>query len=121
MRRMLNLKFMHPTDPKRNIDYNQFIAQKENMIVELERKLLHLQDKNRPYEEEILQLRVQVDSLQKELAHKNAYIQDLSRELEGQLSSNRSQGRYDDIKLHLASLEKQIESLKSKNATMEGL
>ena len=30
-------------------------------------------------------------------------------------------GRYDDIKLHLASLEKQIETLKTKNANMEGL
>ncbi len=108
MRRVLNLKYMHPTDSKRNIDYSKFITEKENLVIELERKLLNLEEKNKPYEEKIVQLQIENEGLKKELLSKNGYIQDLSRQIEQGLASSRATGRYDSIQGHLASLEKQI-------------
>lgn len=118
---MLNLKYMHPTDSKRNIDYSKFITEKENLIIELERKLFNLEDRNKPYEEKILQLEVECDALKKELIAKNAYIQDLSRQMERGLATSKSTGRFDSIQTHILSLEKQIEALKAKNGNMEAL
>lgn len=121
MRRVLNLKFMHPTDSKRNIDYSKFITEKENLVIDLERKLFNLQEKNKPFEEKITQLEIENNALKKELISKNNYIQDLSRQLEQGLLNSKPTGRFDSIQSHIASLEKQIENLKSKNANMEAL
>jgi hypothetical protein len=47
---------MHPTDSKRNLDYSKFITEKENLIIDLERKIASLEERNRPNQEKIVQL-----------------------------------------------------------------
>jgi hypothetical protein len=49
MRRVLNLKMMYPTEGARSIDYNRFVSEQENLILELQRKLSALSERNTPY------------------------------------------------------------------------
>ena len=58
-RRVLNLKFMYPTEAARNIDYSKFVSEQDNTIVGLERKMAQLVEKDRPYEEKIVELKEQ--------------------------------------------------------------
>lgn len=63
MRRVLNLKYMHPTDSKRSIDYSKFITEKENLIIELEKKIANLEQRNRPEQEKLISLEAENTAL----------------------------------------------------------
>ena len=77
-------------------------------------------ERDRPYEEKMVSFEEQIRALKWEIKNKNAYIEDLSRQLEDKLVYGENE-RYDSIKGHLTSLEKQIETLKRNNPTMEHL
>jgi len=117
MRRFINLKYMYPNGENRNIDYSKFLSEKETMINDLERKIARMYDNNKPFEQENLALKEENQRLTEIINQQSRYIEDLSRDFE----SKQGFSGLDGIERYLASLEKQIQQLKSRGGNMKSL
>jgi uncharacterized coiled-coil protein SlyX len=82
MRRVLSLSQADPSGGKRSLDYLKLIGEKENALIDKERKISNYEERLRMAEEKALSLEIEIQGLNGVIGQRNAQIQELRRQLE---------------------------------------
>ena len=75
MRRVLSLSQADPSGGRRSLDYLKLIGEKENALIDKERKIGNYEQRLRVAEERVVSLEIEIQGLNGVIGQRNAQIQ----------------------------------------------